>query len=115
EVGGHERPLPAGAAPPGFPDVLGQAHRLAPTELHHGLPGAAEPCSGPGDRAGKADAGEGAAGHGEIAGRLAVAMDALKAFHIMVERIGAAASGIEQHPEEPAVVLRSPADIVEHD
>ena len=33
----------------------------------------------------------------------------------MIERIGAAASGIEQHPEEPAVVLRAPADVVEHD
>src|SRR5208337_5304121 len=93
----------------------GRSHGLAPTELHHGLPGAVEPRPGPGDRAGKADAGEGAAGHGEIAGRLAVAMNALEALHVMVERIGPAASGIEQHPEEAAVVLGSPANIVEHD
>ena len=56
----------------------GKRDRLAAAQLHHGLAGAVEPGSGPGDRAGKADAGEGAAGHGKIAGRLAVAMNTLE-------------------------------------
>ena len=36
-------------------------------------------------------------------------------FDVVVERVGAAASGVQEHPEEPAVVARSPADVVEHD
>ena len=64
---------------------------------------------------GQTDARERAAGHGEIAGRLAEAVGTGQRIHIVVERIGAAASGVQEHPEEPAVVAGSPADVVEHD
>ena len=59
-------------------------------------------------------AGERAAGDGEVAGRLAIAVDARERSRIVVERIGAAAAGVQQHPEPPALVRAAPADVVEH-
>ena len=79
EVGGHERPLPGRAAPPGLADVVGQGDRLAAAEIHDELARPVDPGAGPGDRTRQADAGERPAGDGEIAGRLAVAVDARQA------------------------------------
>ncbi len=73
-----------------------------------------DPGPRPGDRAGQAHARERAAGDREIARRLAVAVDALQARHVVVEGVGPAASRVEQDPEPAAVVLGAPADVVEH-
>ena len=66
-------------------------------------------------RARQADPGESAAGDGEVAGRLAEAVDAGEAGDVVIECIGAAASRVEEYPEEPTIVPGSPADVVKHD
>src|SRR5262249_10341047 len=114
EVGGHEGPLSGRPTPPGLADVLRQADRLAAAEVHDELAVAVDPGAGPGDRAGKADAGEGPPRHGEIAGRLTEALDALQAGNVVVEGIGAAAPRVEQDPEPAPLILGAPADVMEH-
>ena len=93
---------------------FGKRDRLAAAEVHDEPARAVDPRAGPGDRAGKARAGERAAGHREIAGGLPVTVHAGETGDVVVECVGRAASRIEQHPEETAIVSSSPADVVEH-
>ena len=68
----------------------------------------------PGDLPGQALAGECAAGDREVRPGLAVAVDAAERVGIVVEGVGAARAGVEQHPDEAALVLPAPAHVVEH-
>ena len=55
-----------------------------------------------------------AAGRREVERRLAVRVRALQRVGIVVEGVGAARAGVEQHPQEAPVVLGAPAHVVEH-
>ena len=68
----------------------------------------------PGHLAGQALAGEGAARGREVERRLPVRVDALQRVGIVVEGVRAARAGVEQHPEEAALVHGAPAHVVEH-
>ena len=72
-MNGHCRVVPRHQA---LADLLGQLDRLAAAEVHDQPAPAVDPGPRPGDRAGQAHAGERAARDGEIARRLAVAVDA---------------------------------------
>ena len=53
-------------------------------------------------------------GIGKYDERLPVRVHAAQRVGIVVERVRAARAGVEQHPDEAAVVLAAPADVVEH-
>lgn len=115
EVGGHEGPLAGRSLPPLFADFFGESDGFTAAEVHDEFPVLIDPGASPGDGSWEAFAGEGSAREGEIAGGLAVAVDALEALLVVVEGVGGATAGVEEDPEEAAVVFPAPADVVEHD